>query len=476
MISFILNDQEYSTELPPGAVTLDLLRGEAGLSGTREGCREGDCGACTVLLGTPLQQGIKYMAVNSCILPVGEIHGRHLVTIEGVNLEKELSPLQQVFVEEGATQCGFCTPGIIMSLTGYLLGTVEPDDTGAAEALAGNICRCTGYVSIRKAGKTVSLKIGHSPAESCSSREHLEWLVEKEILPPYFLGIEEMIHAIDTGESDVSEADIPEDTLTVAGGTDLFAIEAEELGNTELRFLSRKTEMNGITKTENRVLIGAGATVRDIIDSGVFRNSGNLEHSLHLVASAQVRNRATAGGNIVNASPIGDLTIIFLALDARLRITKGSDYREVQLKDFFRGYKELDLSHGELLESLEYTAPDSDTYVNFEKVAMRKHLDIASVNTAATFRMSGDRIEKADISAGGVAPIPLYLRKTSALLSGMEISTDTAQLAVRTARSEVSPIDDVRGSAEYKKLLLGKLIAAHFVELFPEQIDLEDLL
>ncbi len=474
MISFVLNDREYITELPPGAVTLDLLRMEAGLIGTREGCREGDCGACTVLLGMPLQQGVKYMAMNSCILPVGELRGRHLVTIEGVNLEEELSPLQQIFVEEGASQCGFCTPGLIMSLTGYLLGTVNPDDVGTVGSLAGNICRCTGYISIRKAAETVSGKIGHSPAECCSSREHLEWLVEKEILPSYFLGIEEMLRTMDTAE--VSEANVSGHAVTVAGGTDLFATEAEELRNAGLRFLSRETGMNGITIQDNRVLIGAGATVRDIIDSGIFSNSGNLERSLELVASAQVRNRATVGGNIVNASPIGDLTIIFLALDAKLMITRDSDQREVQLKDFFRGYKVLDLSPGELLESLEYTASDSANCINFEKVAMREHLDIASVNTAAAFMVREGRIEKADISAGGVAPIPLYLEKTSAVLSGKKISTDTASLAVRTARSEVSPIDDVRGSARYKKLLLGQLVAAHFVELFPEQIDAAELL
>ncbi len=476
MISFILNDKKYTTGLPPGAVTLDLIRGEAGLSGTREGCREGDCGACTVLLGTPLPQGIKYMAVNSCILPVGELRGRHLVTIEGVNPKEGLSPLQQVFVDEGASQCGFCTPGIIMSLTGYLLGTVDPGGAGAAGSLAGNICRCTGYVSINKSAKTVSGLIGHSPAERCTSREHLEWLVEKEILPPYFLGIEEMLKTMDTCEPEASETKVSGKTVTVAGGTDLFALNAEDLRNADLKFLSRKTGMKEITVLKNRVLIGAGATVRDIIDSGVLDDSGNLERSLQLVASSGVRNRATVGGNIVNASPIGDLTIIFLALDAKLRISKGSDYREVQLKDFFRGYKALDLSPGELLESLEYNLPDSDTFINFEKVAMRKHLDIASVNTAAAFRVRGGRIEKADISAGGVAPVPLYLGRTSAALKGMKVCMDTAQLAVRTALGEISPIDDVRGSAKYKKLLLGKLVAAHFVELFPEQTDLEGLL
>ena len=476
MISFILNDQKYTTGLPPGAVTLDLLRGEAGLTGTREGCREGDCGACTVLLGTPLAQGIEYMAVNSCILPVGELRGRHLVTIEGVNPEEGLSPLQQVFVEEGASQCGFCTPGLIMSLTGYLLGTVDPDDIEAVNALAGNICRCTGYVSIGKSARTVSGLTGHSPAERFTSRKHLEWLVEKEILPPYFLGIENLLKTMDTGEPDASESNISRKSVTVAGGTDLFALKAEALRNADLKFISRETEMNGIAVQENRVLIGAGATIRDIIESEIFRDTGNLERSLQLVASAQVRNRATVGGNIVNASPIGDLTIIFLALDARLRITKGSEFREVRLKDFFRGYKELDLSPDELLERLEYTVPDSNTLINFEKVAMRKYLDIASVNTAVSFRVKYNRIKKADISAGGVAPIPLYLERTCDVLTGKIISTGTARLAADTACDEVSPIDDIRGSAVYKKLLLRRLIISHFVELFPHQIDLEDLL
>jgi xanthine dehydrogenase small subunit len=476
MTSFILNDKNYTTMLPSGAVTLDLLRSEAGLTGTKEGCREGDCGACTVLLGIPIEQGIKYMAVNSCILPVGELQGRHLVTIEGINPKKGLSSIQKIFVEEGASQCGFCTPGMIMSLTGYLLSTVDPDDAGAVGSLAGNICRCTGYVSIKNASKTVFGIIGHSPAGSCYSREHLEWLAGNEIVPPYFLTIEEKLHTLDAGGSDKINENISGHAVTVAGGTDLFAVEAETLKNADLRFLSKERGMNGIAIADDRVVMGAAATVKDIIDSGIFSQAGNLERSLELVSSAQVRNRATVGGNIVNASPIGDLTIIFLALDAMLRIVKGPDHREIFLKDFYKGYKVLDLSPGELLESIEFYAPDSSTSFNFEKVAMRKHLDIASINTAAAFRVSNGIIEKADISAGGVAPVPLYLAATSAVMKSTRISTDTAKLAARTACDEVSPIDDVRGSATYKKLLLGKLVAAHFVELFPELIDAEKLL
>ncbi len=476
MTTFILNDREYATGLPPGAVTLDLLRGEAGLTGTKEGCREGDCGACTVLLGVPDQTGIEYMTVNSCILPIGELQGRHLVTIEGVSPLKGPSPIQRIFVDEGASQCGFCTPGMIMSLTGYLLGSIDPGAVRAADSLSGNICRCTGYVSIRNAAKAVSELTGMSPVGSCRSREHLEWLVEKEILPSYFLKIDKMLQTVNNSVSGGNEAGASRHHKVVAGGTDIFAADPEEHRNAKLRFLSRENGMSEISRIKNRIIIGAGATVRDVIDSGIFSGSGNLEQSLELVSSAQVRNRATVGGNIVNASPIGDLTIIFLALDAVLIISGSSDDRKVRLRDFFTGYKVFDLSPGELLKAIEYTTPDPETSINFEKVAMRRHLDIASVNSAAVFRMSGSTIESADFSAGGVAPVPFYLEKTSSILAGRIVTTDTVLLAMRKARSEVSPIDDVRGSAEYKKLLLGRLIAAHFVELFPDCITVEDLL
>jgi len=476
MISFILNDRKYTTDLPAGAVTLDLLRNEAGLSGAKEGCREGDCGACTVLLGTLKQQGIQYLAVNSCILPVGELNGRHLVTIEGVSPPGYLSPVQKAFVDEGASQCGFCTPGFIMSLTGYFLGTVNPDRTEAVVSMSGNLCRCTGYVSVRKAAASIFELAGNSPADCPHSRGHLEWLVSRNILPDWFPGIMEDLQELDNGETTLSDMHSPEDTVTVAGGTDLFAVEAAKLRNSGLRFLTGDTKFSGISVSDSNIVIRAASTVSEILSSGIFRDAGNLERSFQLVSSTQVRNRATIGGNIVNASPIGDLAIIFLSLDARLRIIKGNEMREVRLKDFFKGYKILDLAQGELLQSVVFSVPDSETGYNFEKVGIRKHLDIASVNTAAAFRIKNGIIQTADISAGGIAPIPLYLQQTSNTLRGKKISCDTVKMAVSSACSEVTPIDDVRGSAIYKKLLLGRLITAHFLQLFPDMIDAGELL
>ncbi len=476
MISFILNDQQFTTELPPGSVALDLIRKAARLTGTKEGCREGDCGACTVLLGIPQQNGMKYMAVNSCLLPVGELRGRHLVTVEGLSPSEGYSPVQSLIVNEGASQCGFCTPGIVMSLTGYLLSTVSPITEGAIDSLGGNICRCTGYVSIRKAAELLCSKIGPSPALSPESPLHIKWLIEKRIIPPFFEGIESRLNEIGTPESpDVMDSGMS-DVIRVAGGTDLFAIKAEKLKNAELLFFSRQPEMNGITVKNDHCFIGAAATVSNIMDSEVFNCIEGFSRIRRLISSTQIRNRATLGGNIVNASPIGDLSIIFLALDSVALISNGIEKRQTRLKNFFRGYKILDLAPDEIIEGLSFRIPDRNTEFNFEKVSMRKHLDIAAVNTAARIKVENGKILEADLSAGGVAPVPLFLKETSSVLKGKLISSDMVLLAADTARQEVKPIDDVRGSAEYKRILLGRLIAAHFIELFPDLVNVKELL
>lgn len=474
-VSFLLNGKKYGTSLPPGAVALDLIRNETQLTGTKEGCREGDCGACTVLLGTPGPDGVRYSAVNSCILPVGELSGRHLVTIEGVSPEEGLSTVQEPFVQHGASQCGFCTPGMIMSLTGYLLSTTEPDVSGAVGALGGNICRCTGYISVKRAAETVVNSTGPSPARSPFSREHLKHLVSRNVIPSYFLNIEKIL--AQSKEPEERDSAGTADYIKVAGGTDLFATGGEELVRRNLRFLSRNPQLRYVrNEGEGLFRIGAASTVEDLIESGIFKGTGNLHDSLRLVSSVQVRSRATVGGNIVNASPIGDLTIIMLALKAVLRISGASGHREVPLSKFFRGYKIIDLQPDELLESVCFKKSGPGEMVNFEKVSMRKHMDIASVNTAAVFRVTNRTVEEAIISAGGVAPVPAILNRTCDYLRNSEICTGTVLDACETAMEEISPITDVRGTAEYKRLLTGRLLKTHFLELFPEILEPGDIL
>ena len=213
--------------------------------------------------------------------------------------------------------------------------------------------------------------------------------------------------------------------------------------------------------------MAGGATAEDMKQSEVLeRTVGGVDRAMELMGSLPIRNQATIAGNLVNASPIGDMTIILLALDAELGLIRGDSRRDLSLSHFFLGYKKLDLEPGELVEWVRFRADRGRQIFNFEKVSKRTHLDIASVNTAISLELEGGRIVKGVVSAGGVAPIPMQLPQTGAFLGGRELTLETAHGAAETARTEVSPISDVRGSAEYKSILLGQLILAHFQVLF----------
>ena len=467
MLSFMLNSEPISVEFGEGSPVLDLLRMELDSKGTRRGCGEGDCGACTVLLGTRRGPGITYRAVNSCLLPAGELPGRHLVTIEGLNLLQDLSMVQSAIVDQGASQCGFCTPGIVVSLIGYLMGTLSPDPEGAVDAIGGNICRCTGYGSLIRAAKLICEAVPDSPASDPCSIGHLDHLVRCSVLPEWFPGTAEALleDCVETGADGE-----PKDALIVAGGTDLMVSSPDEIISRPLTFLSRDPALSEISVLDGVCSIGAAATVSDIMESDAAAGIIGLEAALRLVSSTQVRNLATAGGNIVNASPIGDLSVILIALGAMLSIDGRFGPRKVPIAGFHTGYKVMDLRPGEMIREISFPLPERGEGFSFEKVSMREHLDIASVNSAALFSLVNGRIASASLSAGGVAPVPLMLSRTSELLKGKSPSSGLAVEASRSAMAEVSPIDDVRGTAEYKRTLLGRLVLAHFIRLFPGDV------
>jgi xanthine dehydrogenase small subunit len=201
-----------------------------------------------------------------------------------------------------------------------------------------------------------------------------------------------------------------------------------------------------------------------------------LKQDLKRIASKQIRNMATVAGNLVNASPIGDMAVFLLALNSEVILNARGALRRLPLKDFYQGYKRLDLMPGEILEAVRFRVPENTGLFNFEKISKRNHLDIASVNSAMALEMANSRIAKAGVSAGGVAPIPLYLKETSDFLIGRPINRDMVQGAAKIALEEIAPISDIRGSVSYRRLLVRQLIYAHFLTLFPEYLDLENLL
>ena len=478
MIHFLLNNEKISVDLSPGMLLLDFIRSNKRLTGTKESCREGDCGACLVLLGEVNGKNIYYKPVNSCLLPLGEVHKKHVVTIEGINIDS-LNSLQEAFLEEGAIQCGFCTPGFIVSLIAFFLNSKTLNIKEAVSYIDGNICRCTGYVSIIRAVEKVCKEL-KSPLEKNGSPkctiQRIKLLVSIEMLPEYFLNIPERLQKLSVDEK-VKTTKISKDSVIVAGGTDLYVQNPENLINKDLIFLSSNKDLRRIWIDKGRCYIGSMATVEDIKNSPTIKKIfPNINKFYKLIASNPIRNRATLGGNLINASPIGDLTIFFLALNASIVLGDGKKKRELLLKNFFKDYKQLDKKNGEVLMFLSFEMPEGNSFFNFEKVSQRRHLDIASVNSAIQFQYIDGIIKTVNLSVGGVAPIPLYLSKTSEYLTGKEISNNLIKEASNIAQSEISPISDVRGSKEYKRLLTRQIIYSHFMTLCPEKIDMEELL
>jgi len=459
MLRFALNDGLVDTASHPGLPALDFLRGEARLTGVKYACREGDCGSCVVLLGHAAGDTIQYRVVTSCLLPVGALQGHHVVTIEGLS-RRALGSIQIAFANEGASQCGFCTPGFVVAFTGYLLEATQWDEDEAIESIAGNICRCTGYASIKRSLATVldQLRKNVDPQE-----ERIPALVRECLLPEYFLRVDDLVADLEI----VQPTSRPKGSqVVVAGGTDLYVQRPDELPEGEVWVLPIETS-NPIWEDGDHIYLAATATAEDMKRSEILEEEvGGIESAMRLMGSLPIRRRATIAGNIVNASPIGDMTIALLALGAEIGLVAGEDQRSLPLHEFFIGYKDLDLRSGELVEWIRFHNPGSGALFNFEKVSKRTHLDIASVNTAMAVEVQDGRIQTARVSAGGVAPIPMELRGTGEFLSGRFPDSETAFGAAEMARSEVAPISDVRGTADYKRLLLGQLVLAHFNVLF----------
>ncbi len=461
MVQFILNQKEISTPLPRGMLLLDFIRYQQNLTGTKIGCREGDCGACTVLAGEIINGELTYRSVTSCLMPLGNAHGKHIVTVEGVNVTG-LNIIQQAFADEGATQCGFCTPGFVVSLAGFCLNGKDVSYEAAIDAVNGNICRCTGYKSIERATATIAGKLAERKGSNA-----IQFAVANNILPAYFEDIKQRLEAYALKTNGVASA-AAGSAKFVGGGTDLYVQQHDTMVHEEIDFLFNKQHLNGIVQQGNKCIMGAAVTVSDVLESPVFlQHFPGLYRHIKLVSSTQIRNMATIAGNFINASPIGDFTIFFLALDAQLVLSDGIRSRELPLRKLYKGYKSLDKKQEEYIEKIYFELPVANSKFNFEKVCKRTHLDIASVNTAMYLVMNGDTIEMAGLAAGGVGPVPAFLPKSASFLSGKKISSGVIEELVSIAQTEISPISDARGTDKYKRFLLSQLIRAHFITLFP---------
>ena len=407
-IHFLLNDRQVSTSLAPGMSVLEYLRRVERLTGTKEGCREGGCGSCTVLLGELQGEKVVYQAVVSCLLPLGELQGKHLVTVEGLN-QSQLSPVQQALVDEGATQCGFCTPGIVMSLTGYLMAAgTEISEEGMKNALGGNLCRCTGYASIKRACNSLVKSMGNGAQlgiqEAHRDRVAPQRLADtvalaQRIVPAYFPDIPARLRQLPALEKGKATPD-----FIIAGGTDIYVERGEILPDSQVKLLNQSSQMKEIFSHDGQIHMGALITFREFAaHPAVIKLMPDIQAYMSRIASEQIRNRATLGGNIVAASPIGDGSIMLLALESFLVLKEGDKSRTVPIKEFFQGYKDTAKKPGEILTEIVVPITSPTTKINFEKVSKRQYLDCAAVNSAIKIRCEDDLIQEIGISMGGVA-------------------------------------------------------------------------
>lgn len=498
-IRFVVNERPVDCGEWEGAPLLDYLRRGLGMTGTKEGCREGDCGACAVILGERVavgefaaggeragSAGFRFRAQPSCLMTVGELEGKLLLTIEGISAAgaergvEGLSPVQRAFLDENASQCGFCTPGFVVSLTAWLLeGPEALSEEGAMRAIEGNLCRCTGYGSIRRAASRLIASFKGLPAEPLA---RLSALVEAGAVPASLLdfakgGLPGAAPTRAAGEFAGSAAPV-----IVAGGTDLYVREPHPEPRPVL-LLRRRPELAFARLEGGSLLVGAALPIRDFFESPAVRAAiPGVEAHEGAFASILVRNRATVGGNVCNASPVGDLTSILMALGAVVRITRlpagGGELpeprRELPLEAFYLGYKKLALEAGELVHSFALPAPAAGDGLRFafEKASKRETLDIAAVNVGLRFELEGGRLARVRVSAGGVAATPLLLSRAPKALEGAPAGDPEAlhaavRAALAAAMAEVSPIGDVRGSADYRRRVLGRLLLAALARCLP---------
>jgi xanthine dehydrogenase small subunit len=265
--------------------------------------------------------------------------------------------------------------------------------------------------------------------------------------------------------------------VLIGGGTDLYVQRHDQLVEKEVGLVAHQPNLRYITAENGVCTIGGGTTATDLLESEVFNiHFPNLGEHIKLISSSPIRNISTIAGNFVNASPIGDFTAFFLALNAKITLSENDKDRTIFLKDFYKDYKDLDKTKEEVLTAISFELPTENSHFNLEKICKRIHLDIASVNSAAQISVANNTIKWAHFSAGGVGPIPTYLQRTADFLKGKEIIPENIKQANAIIQSEIQPISDVRGTAEYKRLLLRQLFYAHFIKLFPNQVSLKALI
>ncbi len=458
----------------PSRTMLELLRQDLHRSATKEGCNEGDCGACTVVLGEADGERIRYRAVNSCIRLAHSINGLALWTAEDlVNADGRLHPVQQALLQSHASQCGFCTPGFVMSLFGMYQNHVcqgEPITRELAQQeLSGNLCRCTGYRPILEAAQ----QMAELPPVRIDEAALLQKL--KRIAPTVArLGAQAAYLAPQTLAALLGARAAHPQAQLVAGGTDV-GVWVNKLHRPlgQVLDLTQVQELRRIETYPQHIAIGAAVTLNDAF-AALVADRPQLHPFAARFAGLPVRNAGTLGGNVANGSPIGDSMPLLIALGANVVLMSLRGSRELPLEQLYRGYRQNVLAADEVLAWIKVPKPTPSELLKVYKISKRFDDDISAVCLALNLRMSEGKVARACIGVGGVAATPVRAVKTEAALRGQAWTLATVQQAMTTLRGEFQPISDLRASASYRVQVLGNLLMRFWLESQGQQnINLE---
>lgn len=470
MIRFVLDGEIRELErCDPSQTVLEWLREDQRRTGTKEGCAEGDCGACTVVLGELVGEAVRYRAVNACICFMPMLNGRELVTVESLGAAASLHPVQKAMADGDASQCGFCTPGFVMSL----FARYQASDTALPEpvddVLAGNLCRCTGYGPIRRAATELTPDAGTqarfggastvAQLKSIAAGAGADWSFTDPVL-----GTSRRCQ-IPRTESELGQilAESPDPTL-VAGATDVgLWVTKQHRPLSHLVFIHDIPALQAIALEAGGVRIGAGVKYADALVQLRVLNP-DLGELVRRIGSVQVRNSGTIGGNIANGSPIGDTMPAFIALGAVLELGRAGGVRHVALEDYFIAYGQQDRQPGEYVKSIFVPALEAGLLFRTYKISKRFDQDISAVCGAFALSVEDGTVRSARIAFGGMAGTPKRAAACEAALTGKPWTSGTIESAAEALAQDYAPLSDMRASAGYRMKVAQNLLRKVWLE------------